>query len=52
MVVVLPMQVKSFDGTTEYLFFVGCAGAFDSRNKLVTVNLAMVLDAAEISWGS
>jgi Fe-S oxidoreductase len=45
------MQVKSFDGTTEYLFFVGCAGAFDSRNKLVTVNLTMVLDAAGISWG-
>ncbi|MGZ3595204.1 MAG: (Fe-S)-binding protein [Syntrophales bacterium] len=45
------MQVKSFDGTTEHLFFVGCAGAFDSRNKLVTVNLAMVLDAAGISWG-
>jgi Fe-S oxidoreductase len=43
--------VKSFDGATEYLFFVGCAGAFDSRNKLVTVNLAMVLDAAGISWG-
>lgn len=45
------MQVKSFDGTTEYLFFVGCAGAFDSRNKLVTVTLATVLDAAGISWG-
>ncbi|HVN71801.1 MAG TPA: (Fe-S)-binding protein, partial [Desulfomonilia bacterium] len=45
------MQVKPFDGATDYLFFVGCAGAFDSRNKLVTVNMAVLLDAAEISWG-
>jgi Fe-S oxidoreductase len=45
------MQVKPFDNTTEYLLYVGCAGAFDSRNKQVTVNLATVLDAAGISWG-
>jgi Fe-S oxidoreductase len=38
-------------GETEYLFFVGCAGAFDSRNKHVTVALATILDAAGISWG-
>jgi len=36
---------------TEYLFFVGCAGAFDSRNKQVTVALATIMDAAGISWG-
>jgi Fe-S oxidoreductase len=45
------MKVKPFDDTTEYLLYVGCAGAFDSRNKLVTVNLATVLDAAGVSWG-
>lgn len=38
-------------GETEYLFFVGCAGAFDSRNKHVTVALATILDRAGISWG-
>ncbi len=38
-------------GKTEYLFFVGCAGAFDSRNKHVTVALATIMDAAGISWG-
>jgi len=38
-------------GATEYLFFVGCAGAFDSRQKQVTVALASVLTAAGISWG-
>jgi len=38
-------------GETEYLFFVGCAGAFDSRNKHVTVALATILDTAGVSWG-
>jgi len=39
-------------GETEYLFFVGCAGAFDSRNKQVTMALAKVLDSAGVSWGT
>jgi Fe-S oxidoreductase len=38
-------------GETEYLFFVGCAGAFDSRNKQVTMALATIMDLAGISWG-
>jgi len=38
-------------GETEYLFFVGCAGAFDSRNKQVTQSLARILDSAGVSWG-
>jgi Fe-S oxidoreductase len=38
-------------GKTEYLLYVGCAGAFDARNRQVTVALAQVLDAAGISWG-
>ena len=38
-------------GETEYLFFVGCAGAFDSRAKQVTQAVARVLDAAGVSWG-
>ena len=46
------MEVNPFEaGKTEYLFFVGCAGAFDSRQKHVTVALATLLDAAGISWG-
>lgn len=36
---------------TEYLFFVGCAGAFDTRNKHVTVAVATILNAAGVSWG-
>jgi len=46
------MTVKPFDqATTEYLFYVGCAGSFDSRAKQVTVALAQLLDKAGISWG-
>jgi Fe-S oxidoreductase len=45
------LHVKPFDNTTEYLLYVGCAGAFDSRNKQVTVALSMVLDAAGVSYG-
>ncbi|HEY6872230.1 MAG TPA: (Fe-S)-binding protein [Geobacteraceae bacterium] len=46
------MNVKQFDkDTCEYLFFVGCSGSFDSRQKHVTVALATILDAAGVSWG-
>jgi Fe-S oxidoreductase len=46
------LPVKPFDQAgTEYLFFVGCAGAFDSRSKHVTVALATVMDQAGLSWG-
>ncbi|HTG82346.1 MAG TPA: (Fe-S)-binding protein [Geobacteraceae bacterium] len=46
------MEVRPFEaGKTDYLFYVGCAGAFDSRSKQVTVALATILDAAGVSWG-
>jgi Fe-S oxidoreductase len=46
------MEVQPFEkGKTEYMFFVGCAGSFDSRSKHVTVALAMLLDKAGVSWG-
>ncbi|MBC7962066.1 MAG: 4Fe-4S dicluster domain-containing protein [Steroidobacteraceae bacterium] len=46
------LEVKPFDKhTTEYLFYVGCAGSFDSRNKHVSVAMALLLDKAGISWG-
>ncbi len=46
------LTVKPFDkDTTEYLFYVGCAGSFDSRAKHVSVALAQLLDKAGISWG-
>jgi Fe-S oxidoreductase len=46
------LEVKPFEKhTTEYLFYVGCAGSFDSRNKHVSVSVAQLLDKAGISWG-
>ncbi|HEY6008638.1 MAG TPA: (Fe-S)-binding protein, partial [Geobacteraceae bacterium] len=46
------MEVKPFSADTcDYLFYVGCAGTFDSRQKHVTVALATILDAAGVSWG-
>jgi Fe-S oxidoreductase len=46
------LEVKPFDrNTTEYLFYVGCAGSFDSRNKHVSVSVAQLLDRAGVSWG-
>jgi Fe-S oxidoreductase len=46
------MAVKPFAAEkTEYLFYIGCAGAFDSRQKQATVAMATILDAAGVSWG-
>jgi len=45
------IAAKPFDAGCEYLLYVGCAGAFDSRNKQTSVALAKILDAAHISWG-
>ncbi len=46
------ITVKTFEaGKTEYLFFVGCAGAFDARNRKTTLALAKIFDAAGVSWG-
>lgn len=47
------LDVKPFDSdTTEYLFYVGCAGSFDSRNKHVSVAMTQLLDKAGVSWGT
>ncbi len=46
------LEVKPFEaGETEYLFYVGCAGSFDSRAKQVTLAMAQIMDAAGLSWG-
>lgn len=46
------MDVGKFEaGKTEYLFYIGCAGAFDSRQKQATVAMATILNAAGVSWG-
>ncbi|HEY83141.1 MAG TPA: (Fe-S)-binding protein [Dehalococcoidia bacterium] len=46
------IEVKPFEADkTEYLFFVGCAGAFDARTRRTTVALAQILEASGVSWG-
>ena len=46
------IEARPFEaGKTEYLFYVGCAGAFDARARQVTLAIARILDAAGISWG-
>ena len=47
------IDIKPFEaGATDYLFYVGCAGAFDARAKRVTLAVASILDSAGISWGT
>ena len=46
------INVKPFEaGKTEYLFYVGCAGAFDARNRRTTLSLAKILDKSGIILG-
>jgi Fe-S oxidoreductase len=46
------IAVKPFEaGKTEYLYYVGCAGAFDSRSIQISLAMARILDAAGVSWG-
>ncbi|PLX80736.1 MAG: electron transfer flavoprotein [Desulfuromonas sp.] len=47
-----PFGDRPYDAEScDYLFFVGCAGAYDNRSKHVTAALGMILDAAGVSWG-
>jgi Fe-S oxidoreductase len=47
------IEVQPFDaGKTEYLFYVGCAGAFDARNRHTTLSIAKILDKSGVSWGT
>jgi Fe-S oxidoreductase/nitrate reductase gamma subunit len=46
------IDVKPFEtGKTEYLFYVGCFGAFDARSRRVTLAISRILNASGISWG-
>ena len=47
------INVKPFEaGKTDYLFYVGCAGAFDARNRGTTLSVARILDKSGVSWGT
>jgi len=45
------IRVLAYDTKVEYLFFVGCSGAFDSRNRQTALALAAIFNRAGISWG-
>ena len=38
------------DVTAEYLYWVGCAGSFDDRNRKVTLSIARLLHEAEVDF--
>ncbi|MDP2947922.1 MAG: heterodisulfide reductase-related iron-sulfur binding cluster [Chloroflexota bacterium] len=44
-------DVPMFDGTQEYLFWVGCTGALVERNVLITKATARLLKEAGVSYG-
>jgi Fe-S oxidoreductase/nitrate reductase gamma subunit len=47
------IEVQPFDaGKTEYLFYTGCAGALDARNRHTTLSVARILDKSGVSWGT
>ncbi len=49
---VTDVNVKPFEtGKTEYLFYVGCFGAFDARSRRVSLAISKILNASGISWG-
>jgi len=47
----LGVPVLAAGTPVEYLFYVGCAGSFDARNKKVTLAVVKALKAAGISFG-
>jgi Fe-S oxidoreductase/nitrate reductase gamma subunit len=49
---IIDVDVKPFEtGKTEYLFYVGCFGAFNARSRLVSLAISKILNDSGISWG-
>ena len=47
----IPVRVLApGDAAPDYLFWVGCAGAFDDRAKKTTQSVARLLNAAGVDW--
>ncbi len=45
-------DVKTFvAGETQYLFYVGCFGAYDARSRKVSIAISNILNSSGISWG-
>jgi Fe-S oxidoreductase len=43
--------VMADDARVDYLFFVGCSGALDSRSRQTALALARIFNQAGLSWG-
>ena len=46
----LHIPLMSEKGSAEYLFYIGCAGSFDERNKKVTIALAKLFNEAGLDY--
>jgi Fe-S oxidoreductase len=44
-------QFPIFDGTQEWLFWLGCGLSFDQHGQAVAVAMKQILDTAGVSWG-
>lgn len=44
-------RMRDVDGEVDVLFWVGCAGAFDDRNKKISKDLVKILHAANVKFG-
>lgn len=44
-------QFPTFDGSQEWLFWLGCGLSFDPHGQAVAAAMKEILDAAKISWG-
>ena len=47
----LNIPVISEGEKVEYLFYVGCAGSFDSRARQISISLTRILNKAKVSYG-
>lgn len=45
-----PIPTMAENPDVEYLYFVGCAGSFDDRNKKIAIAVSKILKAAGISF--
>jgi Fe-S oxidoreductase len=44
-------QFPIFDGSQEWLFWLGCGLSFDQHGQAVAAAMKQILDAASVSWG-
>ena len=44
-------QFPIFDGSQEWLFWLGCGLSFDQHGQAVATAMKQILDAASVSWG-